>query len=74
LQAYDTARSAVAHDATCSKAWVRLGDACKAGSRWQLAQLCFAAAATLSPRDDIIKVGLTLLLLLLQHWDCLQGG
>jgi hypothetical protein len=57
LQAYDVARSGLAHEPANSKAWVWLGDACREAGRWQLAALSYKAALELgSGRDSDVKV------------------
>jgi cytochrome c-type biogenesis protein CcmH/NrfG len=52
LQAYDVARSGLAHEPVNSKAWVRLGDACREAGRWQLAALSYKAALELGSAGD----------------------
>lgn len=51
-QAYDVARSGLAHEPSNSKAWVRLGDACREAGRWQLAALSYRAALDLGSGGD----------------------
>ncbi|WIA39191.1 hypothetical protein OEZ86_005316 [Tetradesmus obliquus] len=51
-EAYDVARSGLAHEPSNSKAWVRLGDACREAGRWQLAALSYRAALDLGSSGD----------------------